>query len=387
MISGKRIRGDSMKGCDKQATRTAAALASFIVAVLALGTAAPASRADAPNTLDGSTIVISPGERIDLKLDPAAVPAILSRGPIPAGETTPPPPTRSYETLQPTPGTVAPPKPGLFSLSLTSDATGGTILKASNGYAYPVIYSAILVLERNGQRVYQPTSICPVLPGKVGFESWGGGIVGIAINNVVGVDPQHMSCNGGSSLSETAASAQTSDRYICVGGQTPDNKSPLTVTVLTDGAGGVEFEQASWNLPRFVGNHGVSIEFDYAIVDSHVRDHPADLRVMALVGMSPPPTAKAVDIVLLQNGTEKVRRPWRLYAQSINGAMNAPNHPVAVVGIIPFPAENDPALTSVLATVGDPGSALEVQLVGDNGVVIDRSTFSLDNPATRSRAC
>ena len=48
------------------------------------------------------------------------------------------------------------------------------------------------------------------------------------------------------------------------------------------------------------------------------------------------PTAKTAEIVLLLNGVELARRPWRGYVQNMAALANAQRRPDAFFGIVPF---------------------------------------------------
>lgn len=365
--------------------RTILATVAGLLCCLAL---AGQVQADTPQpTPQSSTIVVSPGDRIKLKIDPAAAPVILSHDRIPASEAAPGAElNHTFEAVQSVHLSAPAPDRDTLSLSLWSDPTGRTTLQVGNGYVYPVIYSAWLVLERNGQRTYQPTSICPVKPGRYGVESWGAPVVGIAVARFTGVDPQNLACNAGSVLKLADPSAGPSDQFACVGGQTPGQLSPLTVALIVGGDGAVSMSSATWTPARSAGDHGPIVMFRYALLGHEVVGRPVAMQVLATASLTPPPSARAADIVLSLNGVEKVRRPWRMYAQSIASLKTSTNHPAAFVGIIPFsPSPGDSGLKALLAAVGAPGAVIDVRVVGDDGSILQSGSFRVDSPAVNSK--
>ncbi len=377
-----------MTGDGERAGGSTAALASFIFAALLFLGAATASFADAPTTIDGSAIVITPGERVVMKLDPSAAPTIVSLGLIPATETQPGAKLdHAYETVVHGPVAGSPPKRDELTLSLWSTPAGGTVLNVGNGYPYPVIYKAWLVFERNGERSYRATSICPVRPGLYGFETWGGTVAGVAVSAIVGVDPQHMTCNGGSVLTVGTPGAAAGPQYACLGSPTPGQPSPLGVVVLTDSTGAANKVLASWSLSRGDGLHTVRARIDYPMLGDKIIYPPAGIQLALTLGLTPPPAAKTADIVLLLNGVEKARRPWRAYAQQMAALANAPQKKVVgMFGIIPFNrTAEDAGLTDFLTGLGAPGATMTVRVVGDDGSILQEASLPVADPPVRSQ--
>jgi hypothetical protein len=98
------------------------------------------------------------------------------------------------------------------------------------------------------------------------------------------------------------------------------------------------------------------------------------------VSLNPRPKSKTADVVLLYNGAEVVRRPWRMFAT--NMAAPPPTSgpaPTGFFGLIPFAPASDPAadqsLRRFLATVGREPGTLEVRVVGDAGEVFGDANY------------
>jgi hypothetical protein len=351
----------------------------------ALALPAPAPRAAA------TSVEIAPGERIELKFAPDGALTVLSRGPSPASDTAGMPKVdNSYEQLMQMriPGH---PQADQLTIIFAQTPADGARLIVVNGYGDPVIYQAALMLDRNGVRSLQPTSICPVRAGAGGVESWGQPVVAISLSGFRKADDTHMACNNGSLLSKSAAPA-SADRFVCVGGKDKGVFSPLTVTLMVDANGAIGFQSATWTLSKPDLMHSPLIGLEYGMEGDHVVDAPAALRVTAAISLTPMPTAATADIVLLVNGVEKTRRPWRMYAQNIATLRSAPEdkRPVGFVGVIPFspvPAGADDGLHSLLASVGDAsGGTIEVRIVGDDGVVLAAATYTMADPPVRDRS-
>jgi hypothetical protein len=113
--------------------------------------------------------------------------------------------------------------------------------------------------------------------------------------------------------------------------------------------------------------------------------------VFAIASDDPPPTAKTASIVLLADGVEAVRRPWRLYAErrAHMGDVPAGAKPVAFYGAIPFvlraqDGSVDPQLAALFAAIGDGKvKQIEVKVEGDDGSIIGRAVYSLSPVSVR----
>jgi hypothetical protein len=367
---------------------------AWAIGLLALGVGlgqSHAVRADTAVTLPSHTVVVSTDERVLLTFDPIKGPREISRGPVSAADK---PDTatlsRTEETLQSLPLSGALPSAGVLAASLWSSQDGGTQLRADNGYDFPVIYRAFLVFERAGQRRYVPTSICPVRPGHVGFESWGDHVVAIAMTGFEAVSPDNMACNDGSVLTTSAEPPKTDALYSCSGGEVASQLSPLTVALTVDDAGAIHNATATWSLSAGEITKSPVLQFEYPLEGDVPVHWPNGLSILAVAGMDPPPKAMAATIVLSLNGVEKISRPWGMYAKARASIAAAPNHPVAVYGVIPFfPHAANPAdagLSELLHAVGEPGGVVAVRIVGDDGAVLAAASYSIDQPAVRSKA-
>jgi hypothetical protein len=334
--------------------------------------------------------VIAPGERLEFTIAPNGGAVVAARGQASAAEAagTPRLDNRSEALIQ-APVVSAPPTPGRIVVSLFGGA-GGFRLKVVNGYGFPVAYRAFLVFERDGQRSYRPTSVCPVRPGQVGVESWGDPIVGIAVADFHEVDADNMACSDGSLLTVSPSQAP-SDRYACVGGETPGRLSPLTISLVVDGGGDVQSEDATWLLSAgdFANKPGIFL--DFGMLGREVMPTPAGLRVFAMVGLQPPPKPTTADIVVRLNGVEKARRPWQMYAKALSSPSPPPSGdtPVSFYGVIPFVPRNgvaDAGLKDLLSAVGQPKAVIEAQIVGDDGSVLADASYAVDQPPLRTQA-
>jgi hypothetical protein len=85
--------------------------------------------------------------------------------------------------------------------------------------------------------------------------------------------------------------------------------------------------------------------------------------------------------VLLFNGQEMVRRPWRMFAQNMGQqSPDLAQRPVAFTGIVPTSPELGPVddgLRKLLATIGHTPGTLEVKIVGDDASVIADGSYDV----------
>ena len=218
---------------------------------------------------------------------------------------------------------------GRLTASLLNGADGLRLV-ILNGYDYPVGYEAELMVERNGKRIYHPASVCPVRAGDRSRQSWAEPAVGIALTGFHAADPKTLACSADSLLTVSPPEAG-SDRFACVGGETPSKLAPFTVT--PSGELSSRPAGATWFYPgRSRARAGLMIE--YGMMGRDVMPAPVGLDVLAVVGLTPPPKAKAAGIVLLLGGTEKARRPWQMYARSVSATPDPTKTPAAFVGVV-----------------------------------------------------
>ena len=376
MFKNARLLGD-----ERGAMFTARMLSILAATIIAISIPAP-SRADLPKTPiePQGVLVIAPGERVELALTPGRPPVLVARGPLgPDDVSRTGPVDHNHETLGVVHIEGTPPKPDGLVFSLSKDPANGFVLRAANGYAYPLIYRAALVFERNGQRFYRPTTICPVRPHRFGFESWRDPIVGIAIFGIQGADPDNMSCNGNSVLSVPGDGPQHSELHVCSGGL-----PPVAVDLTVDAAGAISRSSARWILSRDDIMHSPALVFDYGIDGKTLLKRPKALTVVAAVGLKPPPQPTTASIVLLLNDEVQATRPWRMYAQNRTAPPNSSAPAVAFAGYIPFvlgDSVTDHGLNTLLAAVGQPGAVIGVRIVGGDGSIIEQATYPVDRPA------
>ncbi|HXV01912.1 MAG TPA: hypothetical protein VG166_15560 [Caulobacteraceae bacterium] len=340
--------------------------------------AVPTQGVDVP----AKTVVISPGDRIEFTIGPGREPLVTSRGPVNAADSASIGKVdNSTEAVFSGPLEGHPTKERLTAYLLTGP--DGFRLVILNGYQYPIAYEAALVVERNGKRVYEPTSVCPVRAGNGGVESWAEPALGIALTDFHAADPKDLACSGGSLLTVSPPDAGP-ERFACVGGDTPGKLAPLTVTLVVNSSGAVQRQSATWVLPSRDFAHAPGLVFDFGMMGRSVSA-PSGLSVLAVVSLRPPPKAKRANIVLLLDGTEKARRPWQMYARAMAAPVNPSKTPTAFVGIVPFyPRDDEDAgLKTILAAIGRPGATLEARIIGDDSSILSDGTFPINQPAVR----
>jgi hypothetical protein len=356
-----------------------------------LGAASPVRADTAGGTIPPHrTVVVSPDERVVLTFEPGRDPREMSRGPASAEDKAALPKMgHTVEELESF-AVAAPPKPDRLTVSLWSSEAGGSQLRVDNGYDFPVIYRAFLVFERDGRRLYRPTSICPVRPHQAGVENWGDHVVAIALTGFEAVSPDNMACNDGSVLTVSPQPPQSPDLYICGSEETATQPPPLSVALSVDAAGSVQLARATWTVGDKDVMHSPVLLFDYPLMGDVPVPRPDLLSVVAAVRMLPPPKPMSARIVLLLDGVEAASRPWRRYADARASISQAPKNAVAILGEIPFiPDPNNPAdagLTALLNAIGEPGHRVQVRVVGDDGSILADAAYPVDQPAVRAKA-
>src|SRR5262249_12446614 len=163
-------------------------------------------------------------------------------------------------------------------------------------------------------------------------------------------------------------------RYVCVGGdQGAGPLPPFQVSLVVAADGSITRQSATWGLSRADPQHSPAIGIDFAMEGGKVTRGARDARVLALVGLQPPPAAKTADVMLLLDGVEVARRPWRMFAERMAAPAKPPGGaaPAFFVGVVPFVATDEAAdagLRRLLAQIGQHPASLEVRIVGDTGV-------------------
>jgi hypothetical protein len=167
-------------------TRTAALLllAAAPASARAADPAQPAAQTLAqkvpspPLTADGR-LMLRRGERATIGLDRklhVVVKAVEAVGP--DG-----PPLRSDK-----------PAKGDIVLYLGQDRDAGSFLRVENGGGKALRYHAVIVVPREGDLDYVPTSICPVKEHTFGLETWPNDVVGMIVGPFSKADPKDWTC-------------------------------------------------------------------------------------------------------------------------------------------------------------------------------------------------
>ena len=368
------------------------AAAAFMAIALGL---APAQPAPAAIPAGGDTappiFVIAPGERAVVTLSPTQPPVLVSKGPQGSADAISGPKLDySAENLTSAHLSGNSPQPDRLTFALKHDDANGFTLWVGDGYAYPVSYRAWLVFEKGDQRSYRPTSICPVLPGHYGIEGWRDGIVGVAVMEIKGTDPDHLACNDGSLLSATSDPTTGHQLYQCSNQVLGKPPPEVLVQLRADEAGAIDRIAAAWTPPGDI-SQGPLVRFVYAIDGQRLLPTPRALSVIAMVRYTSAAMPKTAQIVLALNGTELLRRPWSGYAKSVASPLppQAQGRPIGFFGLIPISAnggDQDAGLRTLLADVGQPGAVIGVRIVGDDGSIIGQATYPVDRPAILDKA-
>ncbi len=337
-------------------------------------------------------IRLNDGERAVLTVDASGRPKVVSRTSAAMGASTPPPvlDTRVETTFR---ANASPNSAGPDTLVATFQASGsqGATLRVENGFAHPIIYDAMIVMRRGENLEIAKTTICPVSAHRVGMEQWGGPMTGVILSNAREPAGNDMHCSGDSGL---VANEPSGKPNICLG---EIKDSPFSVRVTVDPATGERLSaDATWALrDRTAGPMSPVLMLSFPMQQERVGGRPDNAAVLALVNLDPPPTSKAASIVILADGVEAARRPWRMYAQRLASPDKIPDagKPAAFVGIVPFPlrsedATPDPQLAALFAAIGDGRvKQLEIRVQGDDGVLLSHATYAIapaDIPTAQS---
>jgi hypothetical protein len=330
------------------------------------------------------------GERVVLTVAGDGQPADVSRGPAPVGGIPSPANDPKVETVFQFNAGQNSAAPDQLVASFRNFGGPGAVLKIENGFSHPVIYDAFIIAKRGQDLAIAPTSICPVAAGKIGVESWDGSVRGIIIAKVREPPGDEMRCSGQSGLSGASTSVEPN---VCMGGA-PD--APVQVQLRVDPATGKALgAQVEWRLRDAAGGQWApTLTLYFPMQGEQVGGLPVSAVVGALAPDDPAPSAKAASIVLIADGVEAVRRPWRMYAQrrSQDADVPAGAKPVAFFGAIPFPlrAQNgdaDPQMAALFAAIGE-GKVrqLEVKVEGDDGTIIGQAKYALSPSPVRDQA-
>jgi hypothetical protein len=150
--------------------RGAAGIAALALLLPLAASAAPApAPAGASHLADATTLMLSPGERVTVRLGPGGSLTLVSV--VPEDVT---------HALPPKPGRVKPPSAGNplvetpdGTVSFLAGPTGaGAILKIENGTSKAFDYQAVLLMGPDAAPVREPTGVCTVLPLLPSWETW-----------------------------------------------------------------------------------------------------------------------------------------------------------------------------------------------------------------------
>ena len=333
-------------------------------------------------------VLIGDGERVALEPEGGGPPKVLTRGAATKQAVSGPP---VNDTRVETTGSfTAPPisaAPDTLVATFHGFGAQGATVTVENGFAHPIIYDAAIVVRRGRDLVVSNTSICPIRARSTGVESWGGLVTGIILSNPREPPGDDMHCSGGSGLVAGGPPAQPN---ICTG---EVKGSPIQVSLYVDPTTGARLgAEATWVMRE--GREGTPIiMLDYPMQNERVAGRPTGVSVTAMASLDPPTTSKAASIVLLADGVEATRRPWRMYAQRLaspDSKLPSGTSPVAFVGIVPFPLRSqdgsaDPQLAALFAAIGDGRvKQLEVRVEGDDGVLISHGVFSISSQDIRN---
>jgi hypothetical protein len=335
---------------------------------------------------------ISDGEQVVMQVGKDGGLTAISRGPAPDNL---PPPSNDpkVETLFQARGLTLTVAPNTVLASFKSFGARGVVLHVENGFDHPIIYDAYIAGRRAGQLIVKQTTICPVRAHGGSFESWGPGVLGIVISNVREPPGDDMHCSGDSGLVTGAAT----NPNVCQGG---DRDSVVQVMLRVDPATGASRDaDAVWS-PRSVEKAQLPlVRIYFPLTRGVVGGQPSQMVVAAMVSTERGlPKAKTAAIVLIADGVEAARRPWRMYASQLasleRAVAAAPpgSRPVGFFGLIPAPLRADdgtpdPQLERLFTAIGE-GKVhrLEVRVDGDDGGVIEQATFDLSSAEIRDAA-
>lgn len=353
------------------------ALVAFVLAASPGGARNGAGPSPVQSRIDGVTVADK--QRLVLRVE-NGVPQVVSEG---AAEGDPPamPLDNRVETVGSIKGVPSTAAPGTIVASLRNLSGRGAVLAIENGFDHPIIYDALIVTPGPAGPKVTRTTICPVAAGKVGFEQWPGALQAVVIGNVRTPPPGDMRCTGDTGLVNPAGLPPPN---TCRGGE-PD--AAISVIMDVDPATGQRRSATVlWSL-RDLGGRPMAprLGLAFPMQGDRVAGRPTSFQVLAVVSTDPPPPANHAEIILLADGREITRRPWRLYAQqkAALATRTGKPPPIAFVGIVPFAALGDDgrldeALAGLFARIGDSKiERIEVKIAGDDGSVLGQGVYDL----------
>lgn len=191
----------------------------------------------------------------------------------------------------------------------------------------------------------------------------------------------------GAALGARPAAAQPPAHGICYGGDPTKGESPVSVKLTVSSSGAVEHSAAVWRLSKPGG--AASLPFalvEYPIDHGVVGRRPEFVSVVELIPFNPPPPTPTASILLVADGVEKARRPWRMFETAMTQVSHGGRTPVALGGVIPFnPSLSEGVPDTGLASLEDGMGAgsvhsLEIRLIGAKGRAINTQAYDLSDP-------
>jgi hypothetical protein len=358
----------------------------------ALAVLGPWARADAPQAPAGIPAVpglrLGDGERVVATLGADGAPVVVSKGAASTDDPILQPPSNDpkVETVQALPVGPVTAKAGQLVFSFRAFGRQGAVLKVENGQDRPMIYDATLWRPHDQQLVAEATTVCPVRGKSVGVESWGGPVAALTVSNLRYPPGGDLRCSGDSGLTTQAVAPSN----LCTGAS---GDPALDVELRVDPATGQRTDaQALWKLRDEADPAAPQMRLSFPMAGRAVAGHPTALAVLAIALLDPPPTSKTAAVVVLADGVEAARRPWKLYAEDRQAALKSGQKGVAFVGVVPFALRDgdgrlDPGLEQLLARIGDGRvRQVEVRVEGDDGVLIGHAAYALTPAPVRDEA-
>jgi hypothetical protein len=190
-----------------------------------------------------------------------------------------------------------------------------------------------------------------------------------------------------SGLGGALAAVQAPPHNVCTGGDPIRDESPVSVSLTVSSSGVVEHADAVWRLSKPGQGTCPPVGFVYYAIDNGVVGRrPESISVLELVSFNPPLPTPTAAILLMADGVEKSRRPWRMFETAMTQISNGGPVPTAVGGVIPFNANlpeggPDTGLASLIDGMGS-GSvqSLELRLIGAKGRIINNRIYDLSDP-------
>ena len=334
-------------------------------------------------------VQIEDGERVVVRVDGGGA-TLVSRGSAATEHGPPPVNNTKVETVYTVQTPPLSAQPETLVATFRTFGAQGVTLTVENGFDHPMTYDAAMIVRRGQDIRVARTTICPIPAKRVGIESWGREVTGIILSSPRRPPGDDMRCSGDTGL---VAAPTPAEPNVCRGEM---KDAPVSVELWVDPSTGDTMRAlALWSLRDPAGGEIAPLmRLGFPMQKDRVAGRPTVAAVFAMVEMDPPPSAKSASIVLLADGVEASRRPWRLYADRFKPAADAPSgaRSVTFAGLIPFPQTSedgtpDPRLVSLFAAIGDGRvRTLEARVEGDDGSVLSHATYDLSSAEIRNEA-